>query len=65
MKKRRNSPRKPAQGASRPLISRRRFLGGVLGIGTAATLGLGPEGRRQDRLSAHEADFYRPHGLAG
>jgi len=64
MKKRQNSRHKSAQGVMRPLISRRHFLGGIIGIGTATALGLVPEARRQNRLSAHEAEFYKPHGLA-
>jgi len=64
MKRRQNSRHKPAEGVLRPRISRRHFLGGIIGIGTATALGLVPEARRPDRLSAHEAAFYKPHGLA-
>ena len=66
MRKRKKSPLNLRQGAvQRSLISRRHFLGGIIGIGTATALGLVLEHKRSDRLSLHEAAFYKPHDLAG
>ena len=66
MRKRHKSPLNPRQGAvQRSLISRRHFLGGMIGMGTATALGPVLEHRHGDRLSLHEATFYKPHDLAG
>ena len=48
-----------------PLISRRNFLGGMMGLGTVSALALRLAYGREERLSMHEADFYRLHDLAG
>jgi hypothetical protein len=53
----------------RELLGRRRFLGLLGGLGAAAAaLPLLPRPKRPQRpkqLSLREADFYRPHRLAG
>jgi Rieske Fe-S protein len=50
--------------------SRRRFLGALLGVaGSAATVGVFSPKKNQKNgpteLPLHEADFYKPHNLAG
>jgi hypothetical protein len=50
----------------RPKDGRRRFLGLLGGLGTLAlALPFLDRRRRPEELSLKEADFYRPHDLAG
>jgi len=66
MRESKKSPLKPRPRARRPFgISRRHFLGGILGMGSAMALGLALKHRREEGLSLHEADFYKRHDPAG
>ncbi len=66
MRKRHKIPWNPRQGAvQRPRISRRHFLGGLIGIGTARSWALVLNQSHEERLSLHEADYYRIQDLAG
>lgn len=48
------------------ITGRRRFMGALAGMAaTATTLNLLTQERRGVELSLKEADFYKPHNLAG
>ena len=66
MRARKKSPLKSRPGTRRRVgISRRHFLGGILGVGSAMALGVALKHRREERLSLHEADFYKLHDPTG
>lgn len=58
---------KAEKAVERPRMQRRRLLGLLGGLGILGLAGYGTSrpARRPRELSVKEADFYRPHDLAG
>jgi hypothetical protein len=62
----RETEMKTSKANERPRApARRRFIGLMAGLSAALATGLPSARARADALPLREADFYRPHDLAG